>query len=305
MTFSKKVSPQALFALKEAMTSVYWTKKDLRKFVEYTIENQAILATIDWSENTKYQSVSELVDRMNRKPEIFKDDLLRLFKATADFEDFSHLQRWEEGEQKVQKASLAVQKLRKMAKGYFDKVEEKESIKIRQQKALEKLESKRSYAEKLRMLRKQFLKIATNSDMQKRGLQLEEFLNELFLFFDLNPTRSFRIVGEQIDGAFTFDNNDYLLEAKWQKKPIYPSDLYAFGGKISGKLKNTLGLFISLGPFADSCTEVANPMTQSMILMDGEDLMNVIDGRISLDESIFRKRRCASETGLIYYKPSI
>ena len=50
-----------------------------------------------------------------------------------------------------------------------------------------------------------------------------------------------------------FDNADYLLEAKWQEKDINASDLYTFGGKIQGKLKNTLGLFVSLGPDSSEC----------------------------------------------------
>ncbi|MCO5238407.1 MAG: restriction endonuclease [Chitinophagaceae bacterium] len=104
-------------------------------------------------------------------------------------------------------------------------------------------------------------------------------------------------------GAFTFDNNDYLLEAKWQEKTeINAADLYTFGGKISGKLKNTLGLFISLGPFSKDCTETGSPITKSMILMDGMDLMQVLEGRIRLNELILIKRRHASQTGEIYYR---
>ena len=101
---------------------------------------------------------------------------------------------------------------------------------------------------------------------------------------------------------FTFDNTDYLLEAKWQEKPITASDLYNFGGKISGKLKNTLGLYISLGSYSTECTETQNPTTKSMILMDGTDLMQILEGRISLNDMIYIKRRHASQTGEIYYK---
>jgi hypothetical protein len=33
--------------------------------------------------------------------------------------------------------------------------------------------------------------------------------------FDIEAKGSFRLEGEQIDGAFTFENAEYILEAKW------------------------------------------------------------------------------------------
>ena len=39
-----------------------------------------------------------------------------------------------------------------------------------------------------------------------------------------------------------------------------------------------------------------------MILMDGMDLMQVLEGRIRLNDMILIKRRHASQTGDIYYK---
>jgi len=46
---------------------------------------------------------------------------------------------------------------------------------------------------------------------------------------------SFKIAGEQIDGAFPFDNYDYLLEAKWQQKPDDAGDQCKFAG-VQGSL---------------------------------------------------------------------
>ena len=116
----------------------------------------------------------------------------------------------------------------------------------------------------------------------------------------MDPKSSFKIAGEQIDGAFTFDTNDYLLEAKWQKAPVNAGDLYKFAGVLSGKLKNTLGLFISINGFSSECTEVKGDGIKSMVLMDGPDLNMVLEGRITLNDLLYRKRRHASQTGNIY-----
>ena len=125
MSFTeKKISANSLIALKDALTNIFWTKKDLRQFIEQTIENQQIVATIDWAENTKFESVSQLIDRMAKRQDIFQLDLLKLIQETGNINDFSHLKFWDDAETKIKKASSAVEKLRKQSKSYFEKIEE-------------------------------------------------------------------------------------------------------------------------------------------------------------------------------------
>jgi hypothetical protein len=47
----------------------------------------------------------------------------------------------------------------------------------------------------------------------------------LFDEFGLEPEGAFRVVGEQIDGAFRHENEDYLLEARWRRELTEPKDL--------------------------------------------------------------------------------
>ena len=46
------------------------------------------------------------------------------------------------------------------------------------------------------------------------ALQLETFLNELFALFELAPHSPFKLRGDQIDGAFVLDRDNFLVEAK-------------------------------------------------------------------------------------------
>ena len=303
MSINKKISANSILALKEALVAIYYRKKDLRQFIELTIDNTAIISTIDWVDNLKYESVSQLIDRMVKRPDFYQTDLLKLIQEVGNMNDFSHLEYWEKDNKGlIKKAKAAVEKLRQQAKGHFEIIEELKKAEERREINKEKLKESISYQQKLDELKMEFYGIASNLNSQQKGYQFEKFLNKLFNFFDLDPKSSFKIVGEQIDGAFSFDNTDYLLEAKWQEKEINASDLYAFGGKIQGKLKNTLGLFISLGPFSSECTETGSQITKSMILMDGMDLMQVLEGRIRLNDMILIKRRHASQTGEIYYR---
>lgn len=303
MSITKKLSANSILALKDALVAIYYRKKDLRQFIELTIENTAIVSTIDWAENVKYESVSQMIDRMVKRQDFYQTDLLKLIQEVGNMNDFSHLEYWEkEHKGLIKKAETAVKKLRKQAKGYFDTIEELKKTEQRRETTKEKLKDSISYQQKLDELKLEFYQISSNTNSQQKGFQFEKFLNKLFTFFDLDPKSAFKVTGEQIDGAFTFDNADYLLEAKWQEKAINAADLYTFGGKIQGKLKNTLGLFISLGPYSSECTKTGSPITKSMILIDGLDLMQVLEGRVRLNDMILIKRRHASQTGEIYYQ---
>lgn len=303
MSINKTISASSILALKEALVTIYYRKKDLRQFIELTIENSAIVSTIDWTDNVKYESVSQLIDRMVKRQDFYQTDLLKLVQEVGNMNDFSHLEYWEkENKGLIKKAELAVNKLRQQAKGHFEIIEELKKAEERRELNKEKLKDSIAYQQKLDELKMEFYQIASNTNSQQKGFQFEKFLNKLFTFFDLDPKSAFKVIGEQIDGAFTFDNTDYLLEAKWQEKHIIAADLYTFGGKIQGKLKNTLGLFISLGPYSSECTETGSPVLKSMILMDGMDLMQILEGRIRLNDLILIKRRHASQTGDIYYQ---
>jgi len=95
---------------------------------------------------------------------------------------------------------------------------------------------------KLATIKSAFLTLAGMSNAQERGYAFESFLNDLFEYYDLDPRRSFKITGEQIDGAFTFENTDYIVEAKWQSELNNAGDLFKFAGKISGQTEDNNGL---------------------------------------------------------------
>lgn len=298
----KKFSPNAIQALKEALTHIYWKKQDLRSFVYHTIENKVFISTIDWDNNKKAESVGILVDRMVQRLDLYEDDLIRLFDVTTHFDNFSHLNQWEDAEAKTKRARDAVTALRSHASGFFKLKQEQEQIDARREVFASMVKEKESFANIISVLNDEFIRLVAETNAQKRGFAFEKFLNSLFSVFDLEPKESFRIIGEQIDGSFTFDGNDFLLEAKWQKNPVDLGDLYKFGGKIEGRLKLTLGLAISINGFTQDYNESKSSVVKTMLLMDGADLIAVLENRIDLKDLLFRKRRHASDTGDIFLK---
>jgi hypothetical protein len=147
-------------------------------------------------------------------------------------------------------------------------------------------------------LRAEFYRLNGAIDRQAAGIALEKLLNQLFHIFDLNPREAFRITGEQIDGTFILDHETYLLEAKWEAKPVNEAALLTFRGKVEGKSVFTRGLFLSINGFtAEALTAITRGKQPTFILADGADLSPVFEQAIRFDELLRSKVRNLAETG--------
>ena len=129
-----------------------------------------------------------------------------------------------------------------------------------------------------------------------RGYAFQRFLHQLFESHQIITRSAFRLTGEEIDGSFDLGAQTYLLEAKWHAKPTAQSDLLVFNGKVEGKSTWARGIFISYSGFtADGLTAFRHGKRTSIIGMDGNDLLLILDGRITLDNAIRRKAMKAVE----------
>lgn len=98
--------------------------------------------------------------------------------------------------------------------------------------------------------KKNFLDLHSGkTSTQQRGYELERILLELGRLSQLEVTKPFRIVGEQIDGAVKYDGEHYLIEAKWQDKSSSNEPVYQFVGKVEGKMYGR-GIFVSVHGFS-------------------------------------------------------
>src|SRR4051812_27263357 len=102
-TYHKKISPQAILALKNALPVIFWKKDELKDFVNLTLKNPSIVATINW-DVTKRESVKELIERMTNRPDIYHEDLVNLIIGVTDFTEFPHLEFWDDDGTKRKKA---------------------------------------------------------------------------------------------------------------------------------------------------------------------------------------------------------
>jgi len=292
----KQVAPSIIKPLVDALSAAYWYKKDLREFLLSALPNNAEVRSLDQS-LTKRDMVSELVNALYRNQGRHLDDLVQLILAVDDIKDPGWLKQLTDGPERYGAAKEALQTFHSHVAPYRELRSEVDQVRDRQAQAKARDERRRAHAEGLSELREQF-KLVANLEPQRRGYELEKLLTSTFRFFEIDARGSFRILGEQIDGAFTLDGTEFLLEAKWQGELIGLADVNAFTGKVDSKLDNTLGLFVSINGFQPTAIERLNGAGRSrVILMDGGDLTAVFDDRIALPTLLARKKQHAAQTG--------
>jgi len=298
----KRLSTQAILALQEALAVIYHFKKDLRRFFETCGVERSLLSQVDWNEY-KRQIVADIFELLLTDQNHSLPVLTSLCRDVAAMDNFSHLARLEDGPRKVAAAQAAVAELRRLVDRHETQEEEERLAAERRQRLRERETKLGAFQTKLAQIRSLFQNVAANQgNPQKRGAELEAVMKELFDLFDLDPRASFRIKGEQIDGAFTLDGTDYLFEAKWEKGPLDRTALDEFVSKIGRKLDNTLGLLLSMSGFTSNAIDKYSDRRATLLLMEQYDLQAVLEERIDFVEMLRRKRRHAAETGSVFFK---
>ncbi|MFZ7308585.1 hypothetical protein ACLSZU_09005 [Avibacterium avium] len=294
---NKQLTPAALVALKDALTNIYWYKRDLKSFLLNSLPTNIQIHNIDWA-LTKREIISIIIDKLAQKQ--YTEILIKLAQDICQFNNFEHLAHIDNSVEKIRLAKNSVNHLKQFIVPYQDAQPAEALRKEWRKVAEEKRQIFKNYQEELLSLKQEFYSLATSQDNQQRGFKLENLMNRLFVLNDLDPKASFKVVGQQIDGAFTLDGTEFLFEAKWVKSPINNSDLAIFKEKVKSKLENTLGLFLSIDGFSEDGINASQSSDKVMILMDGSDLMAVLEERISFIDLINRKKQIASREGRIY-----
>lgn len=136
-----------------------------------------------------------------------------------------------------------------------------------------------------------------------RGFAFEKLLNELFAAFDLAPRGAFRLTGEQIDGSFQHEGQTYLLEAKWQNELVGRAPLSVLNETVTSKATWSRGLFVSYSGFSpDGLTAFNSGRPTAIIAMDGLDLHDMLERRLTLPDVLRAKARRAAETNRCFVR---
>ena len=293
----QKLSERAWHALAEALCAYEWFKPEFQTLVRSRFADEPdALAAVNFDE-TKRIATGQLIAALRANEQKYQTVAIDALLALGEVDiDFPHLARITDGPKRVSEARAAHKAVRYVI-DHSELAASRRSARLEAEKRAVKESVRRLHESKLSQLREEFFTMHQSSDApQKRGRDFERFLNELFALSDLNPRAAYSIEHEQVDGAFTL-RDDYLLEARWVANPLQPKDLNDFRAKINDKARNTLGLFVSVLGFTEGAIAKHSGGQTPLILMDGTDLVPILEGRIGLIEVLEQKRRHAAETG--------
>ncbi len=146
---------------------------------------------------------------------------------------------------------------------------------------------------------------AEKLDPRTRGKAFEKVLGLMLEMEKIRHVLAYRPTGEEIDGAFWWNDHTFLLEAKWHKTPLPASSIYAFKGKVDGKFAGTCGVFISMLGFSDDCEDaLVHGKALNILLFDGNDIRAIIGDNnnkgVKFTTMLTEKLFVAGQTGNIY-----
>ena len=287
----------------EALAVFYWYKRDLERFLRSALaDHPEVLSRISFEASSKRQVAVEVVTQLQTNESRYQETALDLLERLADYPDaFDGLARTEDGPSKVKVAQAALRAVQAVTSQNRDLLNARDETLRRIQDDLEQSATRRTHEAVLAELNAEFMVLhSQKTDPQGRGIEFERLLERLFALHDLDPRAAYNIDHEQVDGAFTFRTDDYLMEAKWWKVPVDPRELNPFRATVESKAANTLGLCISISGFTEGAL-LKRTERSPLILMDGADLVAILENRISLAEVLERKRRHAVETDNPFY----
>jgi hypothetical protein len=301
----KRIDARAYNALADALAVVFWNKQPLARYLRSMLRDAPeVLVGLDFQADTKRETAGRLVDHLLAEEAKYQAVTIALMLNVAAMDSFPNLECHENSVHLIAQAERAVAELRMWTQRYQALIDQHEQYAQDIAAATAKAATSRTLSASIQALREQFLAMHADAcNPQARGKAFEGFLNELFGLFDLTPRAAYSLEREQIDGAFTFDTDDYILEARWWQEPIGREHLDVFKSKISRKGKNALGLYISVSGFTRDALQEYSSSTP-FITLEGCDLMAVLEERVRLSELLHRKKRHANETGECYFPAS-
>src|SRR5450755_5057564 len=115
----RRVSANAIQALKDALLAAFWFKGDLCDYAKDAVGGEPLfLAGIEWREGYKRDSINTFVDRLVKAQDEHQELLIGLLIDVSQMDSFPGLVRHEDAETKIAEAKAAVARLRAVVQPY-------------------------------------------------------------------------------------------------------------------------------------------------------------------------------------------
>lgn len=283
--------------IKRGISNLYWYKADLSKaWLRSGVDNKVCTRLFN-AKNDKGEKLTkrELMDSLyselrtfeyNKRLEISRN-FVRLLVEHSNFVPLAEGHR-------IDVAETCALKLKQIIEEQRKQTEYNQQIKHRAKEA-----KKFDYEGELLKIREQFLN-AEKLTPQKKGYELEKIFPQLMRISGIPVEESFKITGEQIDGAIKYDGNYYLVELKWTASPSAHQEVSSLYVKVEGKM-GARGLFISMNGYSKEVVESLPKGKEIKVLfLDGMHVANVIFGNYTFQELLEHAISQASLKSNIY-----
>ncbi|MBW4492627.1 MAG: restriction endonuclease [Oscillatoria princeps RMCB-10] len=275
--------PDSLNLLVDTIPSLCKSKKDVLLFFSSAGVNQKHLADItnrvhkDPNSINKYEIAREILVRLNDAGDAALRERREIVKRVVEFYDFSRC--WPDQQIKAKGLVAQVREfvnvkdaVTRLQQEYESKLDE-ERVK-RQQEENERLELLSQKRQKRQRIRDELLALYKETDAKKRGKQLEGILNRLFELEGILVREAFTITGEnkegviqQIDGAIEVKSHLYLVEMKWCKEALGPSEVAQHMVRIFQR-HDVRGIFISASGYTEAAIlDIQKALNQKIIVL--------------------------------------
>lgn len=275
--------PDLLNLLIDTIPKLCKSKKDVIVFFSSAGVKQRFLKDIDEKVEknkesiNKYEIARTILIRLNEAGDVALTERREIIKRVVEFEDFSRC--WSNDQ--IQAMGL-VAKVRELVnkKDYFTRLQQINQSKIEEEnKKRQKEEEERiKYLQQKRQIRQKLkcdlIDLYKENNPQKRGKVLEGILNRFFESERILLRESFTIKGDnnegiiqQIDGAIEVNTDLYLVEMKWLKEPLSPSDIAQHIMRLFER-SDVRGIFISESGYTDAAIiNIQKALNQKIIVL--------------------------------------
>lgn len=295
-----KLSPYFIEIVKDACIKSFWRKKTLRTFLIQNNISQSALSS--WAQDeTKRDFLDRLFDQLISQKDNTGHNVIYLMARNLEAQNsFPDLQNWEDSKDKIRLATDAVNLLKKEMANLNDQIEDKKSQKLRREKSEKRRLENISSQKTLENLKSCLDNLANNIGTQRAGYEFQDWFYDFVDHFELECKRPYIVKGRQIDGSLTIDGTTFLVELKFTKEPIPPSDIDIFRQKIISKADNTMGIFISMSGFNPGAKIAASGERTPVLLLDYNHLYYVLGHIMTLGELVNRVKRHSAQTSEAY-----
>ena len=245
---------------------------------------------------SKFELVHDVLVRVNQQGEKTLRERREILKRVVEFEDFSCC--WPADQLKA-KGAVAEVRLIINVKDSFTRMrqeKEAESEKLRSEQRA-KLVAQNQKKEKIESIKKDFYRLFSETNPQKKGKALEAVLNHLFQAEGILIKEAFTRIGEngegiieQLDGVIEIDGILYLVEMKWWDSPLGLGEVSQHIVRVYGRA-DVRGILISATGYSEpAITSCKEALSQKIIILCKlEELVMLLEKEKDIKEWIKAK----------------